>query len=145
MGILQVTDKIVTRMFIDPASISSGWAIFVNKELFRSGSVVVKHKDPIVRLVKIFEQYKSLANNWPAEEVHIEQFGGRPHHLLHWSVGVIGTALKTDTNVVKQDVPVKAWQKFVDWEGSRELLVDSPVNTEDELAAIGMGLYWVNR
>lgn len=139
-----MTHKMISRMFVDPASISSGWAIFVNENYVRSGSVVVGGKDAIERLVKIFDQYKSIVNNWAPAEVHIEQFGGRPSHILHWSVGVIGVATKTDFNTVGQDVPVSSWQSAVEWKGTRHPLKNylDQVETEDELAAIGMGIWY---
>jgi hypothetical protein len=136
-------------MFVDPASISSGWAIFINQDYFVSGSVVVKGKDAIERLVRIYSAYKELAGKWDVSEVHLEQFGGRPSHILHWSVGVIGVALKTDKNTVAQDVPVSSWQLAAGWKGTRAPLkvYMNSVQTEDELAAIGMGIWYtgVNR
>lgn len=142
---IEVANNEVVRMFVDPASISTGWAVFQGARFVESGSVVVPKRMPAMnRLVLIYAHYEKLRNRFDPSEVHIEQFGGRPSHILHWSVGVIGVALKTSTNVVTQDVPVKAWQKHVDWEGDRAQLKTFITETEDEQAAVGMGLYWVS-
>jgi hypothetical protein len=42
---------------------------------------------------------------------------------------------------VEADIPVKSWQKAVDWSGDRRVLKKYRVDSEDELAAIGMGIY----
>lgn len=140
-------EEAVSRLFIDPASISSGWALFIGKTLFVSGTVKVSVKSQFDRLAAVGMEYQKIGSKFRPQEVHIEQFGGRPHHILHWAVGLIGTTLKTATNKVGQDVPVSAWQKEMDWKNSREPLTAylDKVDSEDELAAIGMGLYWVRR
>lgn len=133
-------------MFVDPASISSGWAVFEDKQFIASGSIGAPKKlVAIERLSLMYVEYEAVREKYKPDEVHIEQFGGNPSHLLHWSVGVLGVALKTKTNTVAQDVPVSSWQKFTNWHGDREPLdfYKDKVQTEDELAAIGIGIYWV--
>jgi hypothetical protein len=46
---------------------------------------------------------------------------------------------------VDADIPIRSWQKYVDWNGSKKRLASykKRVESEDELAAIGMGLYWL--
>jgi len=80
------------------------------------------------------------------DEIHIERMAGRPHFYVHWSIGVIGTALDAFAPV-KSDIPVKSWQKAVDWNGKRKPLKPyaAKVHSEDELSAIGMGIYWHGR
>jgi hypothetical protein len=43
---------------------------------------------------------------------------------------------------VAGDIPVQSWQKYVDWNGERKILATYKVESEDEQAAIGMGLYY---
>lgn len=136
-------------LFIDPASISSGWAYFRNQKLEAQGSVVVDKKlPPFVRLMQVYYSYLELANNAPGpliQEVHIEQLPRRCHIYTHYSVAVAGIAFASSDCQVWGDIPVKAWQKYTDWHGERAMLKGYTVQTEDELAAIGMGLYYVNK
>jgi len=157
-------------IFVDPASISSAWALFKGKAYFSSGTVLVDRKLQIFeRLSLVFEQYLELELG--AEEVHIEQLVRNTHVFTHWSVAIIGCALgfSSCSGQVSADIPINAWQKASGWERSalnklqkrkwegareeaREALTHSPlaeyvdrVSSLDELAAIGMGLYFVEK
>lgn len=136
------------RLFIDPASKSSGWALFKGKKLLKSGTVEVKGQ-VWDRLAALSWRYTHLfsGKTWvDCQEAHIEQFGGRPHRYLVFSVGVIGAAVANIATEVEQDIPVSSWQKYCDWKG-KGLILDpyrDKVDSEDELSAIGMGLWYVN-
>lgn len=133
------------RLFIDPASKSTGWALFKGNQLLKSGTVIVKgniHE----RLVALHWRYAHLFQGRTLidlKECHIEQFGGRPHRYLVFSVGVLISAIDYAEETT-QDVPVSSWQKYTDWKGNRLTLLDylDKVESEDELAAIGMGLWY---
>lgn len=139
------------RLFIDPASISTGWAYFIGSELKSHGTIAVPQKlDVFTRLHQIWLQYVSTIVQGSLDEVHIELLPKRCHHYTHWSVGVIGAALMwsgwQDSLIIKGDIPVKAWQKAVDWNGKRAIIKKSALHevaSEDEEAAIGMGLYYI--
>lgn len=132
-------------LYIDPASISSGWALFNGDRLISSGTVAVDKRDNIfVRLCKIYKAYKKLEK---VEEVHIEQLVRNTHIYTHWSVSVIAIALHHSGCSIFADVPISSWQKYTDWQGEKTPL-DSykrRVTSEDELAAIGMGLWHTAR
>ena len=134
------------RLFIDPGSYSTGWALFKGPELIKSGTVDVdkKERDPFVRLSKISQQYLLLM--LPACEVHLEQLVRNTHIYTHWSVGAIGAILTGLGCSVKADIPIASWQRAVDWHGDREPLNSylELVSSEDELAAIGMGLWYTS-
>lgn len=136
-------------LFIDPASISSGWAYFKSQKLEAHGSVVIAQKmEPFLRLMQVYYSYLELANSdmgQRIQEVHIEQLPRRCHIYTHYSVAVAGIAFASSDCQVWGDIPVKAWQKHTDWHGERAMLKGYDVQTEDELAAIGMGLYYVNK
>lgn len=136
-------DKV--RLFIDPASISTGWALFKGKKFLKSGTVVVKGEIS-KRLVGLHWRYRHLFQGRTLvdlKECHIEQFGGRPHRYLVFAVGVLLSAVDY-AEEAKQDVPVSSWQKHVDWKKERLMLKPyfDKVESEDELAAIGMGLWY---
>lgn len=132
-------------LYVDPASISSGWALFTDGKLVNSGTIAVDKRDNIfVRLCKIYKGYKKLDK---VEEVHIEQLVRNTHIYTHWSVSVIAIALHHSGCNIFADIPIASWQKYTDWQGERKLL-DSykrGLKSEDELAAIGMGLWHTAR
>ena len=133
-------------IYVDPASISSGWALFENGRLIQSGTIAVdKTKSVFVRLYQIHKQYRKLRIK--ADELHIEQLVRNTHIYTHWSVSVIALALFRGNIQVDADIPISSWQKFVDWKEERGPLktYQKRVRSEDELAAIGMGLWHTAR
>lgn len=133
-------------LYVDPASISSGWALFENGRLIRSGTVATDKRDNVfVRLYKIYKGYKKLGLK--PDEIHIEQLVRNTHIFTHWSVSIIALGLFHDDVQVDADIPISSWQKFTDWKETKEPLqaYKRRVSSEDELAAIGMGLWHTAR
>lgn len=140
----------IRRLFIDPASKSSGWALFEDKTLLTHGTIAVDPKLPV------FERLRDLGNLYfqlpvgRVDEVHIEQLVRNTHIFTHYSVAIIGAALqqgyKDNARTVDADVPISSWQAYTRWHKDKEILKPyiRLVESEDQLAAIGMGLYWVN-
>jgi hypothetical protein len=140
-------------MFIDPASTKTGWAIFDDFRLLNSGSISATGNDVFKRLSQIAVEYATEIYPYNYEEIHFEnipvsnrlgkQAVMRP---LMYSIGAIGQMLYRDGLKISVDIPVKSWQKYVDWNGERTRLCEyeNHVESEDELAAIGMGLWYVN-
>ena len=134
------------RMFVDPASISTGWALFQGKRLIASGTIAVdKTLHWSLRLHEIARAYKQLPFT-NIDEVHIERLVRNTHIYTHYSVGVISSILCLYSDSVEADVSITSWQKAVDWKDKRKKLTPYKrrVESEDELAAIGMGLYWLS-
>ena len=135
------------RLFIDPASISTGWALFSDDELVRSGTVATNKKDDVFdRLNYIFNEYKKLKFT-NVDEVHIEQLVRNTHIYTHWSVSVIAMALYNTDRVIAADISISAWQKATSWKTTKDPIkaYKGRVSSEDELAAIGMGTYYTRR
>jgi Holliday junction resolvasome RuvABC endonuclease subunit len=133
-------------MFVDPASISSGWALFRGKRLIAHGTIAVdKNLHWTARLHEIRQGYLKLPFT-KIDEVHIERLVRRTHIYTHYSVGVIASVLCLYAVSVDAEVSITPWQKYVDWKGKRKRLTPykKRVKSEDELAAIGMGLYWLS-
>jgi hypothetical protein len=133
-------------LYVDPASISSGWALFVDGKFQQSGTVLAdKKRNVFARLYQIYCGYKKLRIK--ADEVHIEQLVRNTHIYTHWSVSVIALGLFHSNVKVDADVPISSWQKFTDWKEERGPLktYQRRVSSEDELAAIGMGLWHTAR
>ncbi len=133
-------------MFVDPASISSGWAYFDGATLVNHGTIAVpKALDPFERLRLVNEAYIKLAAYLPdVSEVHIEQLVRNTHIFTHYSVSAIGIAFASPKCKVAGDIPIQSWQAHVDWKGKRTALETYKVSSEDEQAAIGMGLYYID-
>ncbi|NDG29308.1 hypothetical protein EB118_04295 [bacterium] len=133
-------------LYVDPASISSGWALFVNGQLQDSGTVLADKKANVFkRLYQIYSGYKKLGIK--ADEVHIEQLVRNTHIFTHWSVSVIALGVFHSGVQVDADIPISSWQKFTEWKEERTPLqiYKRRVGSEDELAAIGMGLWHTAR
>jgi hypothetical protein len=129
-------------VYVDPASISTGWALFEDGKLITSGTIAVDKKLPVfIRLYQIYKAYRKL--RLKPDEVHIEQLVRNTHIFTHWSVSVIALGLFHHSVQVDADIPISSWQKFVDWKEEKTPLAPYKrrVQSEDELAAIGMGLY----
>lgn len=141
----------VCRLFIDPASCgtsASGWALFRGKSYSASGTVDVKDRKVSVfeRLAQLYDSYTFVSAIHDLKEVHIEQLFSPVHRFTLWSVGVLGTACWTRGVKVVDDLSIKAWQKHVDWKGERKALAPyfEQAASEDELAAIGMAIWYTN-
>lgn len=135
------------RLFIDPASISTGWALFSDDKLVRSGTVATDKKDNVFdRLNYIFKEYKKLKFT-NVDEVHIEQLVRNTHIYTHWSVSVIAMALYASGRTISADVSISSWQKATSWKTTKDPIkaYKGRVSSEDELAAIGMGTYYTRR
>ncbi len=133
-------------LYVDPASISTGWALFEDGKLIDSGTVAVDKKLPIfLRLYHIYKAYKRLRLS--PNEIHIEQLVRNTHIYTHWSVSVIALSMFRRNVQVDADIPISSWQKFTDWQGEKAPLKSYRrwVKSEDELAAIGMGLWHTAR
>jgi hypothetical protein len=129
-------------LYVDPASISTGWALFEDGKLIQSGTVAVDKKmNVFLRLHHIYKAYKKLRLS--PNEIHIEQLVRNTHIYTHWSVSVIALSMFRRNVQVDADVPISSWQKFTDWKGEKAPLKNYKrwVKSEDELAAIGMGLW----
>lgn len=133
-------------LYVDPASISTGWALFENGKLKRSGTVAVDKKMSIfLRLFHIAKAYKKL--RLQPDEIHIEQLVRNTHIYTHWSVSVIALSMFRRNVKVDADIPIASWQKFTEWKEDKAPLQSYKrrVSSEDELAAIGMGLWHTAR
>ena len=134
------------RLFIDPASISSGWAIFEGSTYVKSGTIAVDRKlDVFKRLSLLSSLYYNFVVDGSIDEIHIELLPRRCHIYTHYSVGVIGTALSRKCDIIKGDIPVQSWQKATAWDERKEHWAAKGLDSEDQLAAICMGEYWVKR
>jgi Holliday junction resolvasome RuvABC endonuclease subunit len=151
----------MVRIFIDPAGRSTGWAIFNDTEYVESGTIAVqltKEEDKLkgddrlvsalgrIRIISI-RYYQLLSNlGYLVEEAFIERLMTATSIHCHWAVGSISSALySAGVKRVSPTISVTSWQKEVDWKGKRGKLKPwiKMVDSEDELAAIGMGLYYV--
>ena len=141
---LQPTDS-QRRLFVDPASKSSGWALYKGILLIDHGTIEVFGKNVFDRLCILGYEYDTLAQKLgEIYEVHIEQLVRNTHIYTHYSVGIIGAAFSISSEV-SADIPIQSWQKATNWKTDRSCLAGIKVGSEDELAAIAMGVFWTRR
>jgi hypothetical protein len=112
----------------------------------KSGTIAVdKRLDIYERLSLLSGLYYHFVVDGSLNEVHIELLPRRCHIYTHYSVAIIGTALSRKCPVVKADLPVKSWQSSTDWDSRKGLWKESGYSSEDELAAICMGEYYIKK
>jgi len=124
--------------------------LFKGRVLMDAGPMIGTGTNIFARLRCLYYKYRSLYYDhrkrfgFDQADVHIEQLPRQCHHYTHWSVGVIGVAFEDDN--ILADLPVQSWQKYAEWKGERLPLKPylESVSTDDELAAIGMGLWYLN-
>lgn len=136
------------RLFVDPASISSGWAFFKGPQLVSHGTIATEKKWSIfTRLHDIWQQYRQLTLKGTVDEVHLELLPRTCHIFTHYSVAIIGHALHPNVpyDSIKGDIPVKSWQKHAGWDSIKDTWKAKGCKSEDELAAIMMGHYYIEK
>lgn len=136
------------RLFIDPASNSTGYAFFVGATLVQSGNIVVDNKKKPTRpdadkLRDLFEEYHELSIALAPDEVHIEQLNYGTHFKCIWSVGAIMAAFGNGP-VVQQDISPGSWKKHAQWDGHDTTAGPYQGLLEDERAARCMGDYYLS-
>jgi hypothetical protein len=164
----------IRRLFVDPGSNSAGWALFEGAELLCSGSVLANpKKSAFARSAEIGRKFQAQALEFQDlglawSESLLERVPNACAVQVHHAVGVIGAALSPYSNVkVEPTLIPSAWQKFCGWD--RKVMNDKKVAvadvkvgnglklgspllphlekaaSKDELAAIGLGLFYLNR
>jgi Holliday junction resolvasome RuvABC endonuclease subunit len=137
------------RLFIDPATHSTGWALFNDAQLVLSGTISVEGKDVWRRLSMLQVKYKNLLEQLgPVEEVHIEKFWrAKMKESLQWAVAAIGLGCVGRAVSIAQDVVVTSWQPKMKYKKGnvprKYKKLAASVGSEDELEAILMGYYWL--
>lgn len=111
------------------------------------GTVLAPKKDTIFsRLLYIWECYKYLILNHSVDEVHIEKIPRSCHQYTIWSVAIIGTIGSHNSSYVSDDIWISSWQKITSWRGNEKKYQEKyKTQSEDEAAAICMGLYYLNK
>lgn len=137
----------VRRLFVDPASKSTGWALFVGKKLEAHGTVAVIGKIN-TRLAMLHIHYRHVIVVQKPKEVHVENFRKNLAIQLHWSVGVIISAAGYEDVEAFQDCWMSSWQRWCGFKKGgpygKLAKFSKNTNSEDELSAVGIGLWWVN-
>jgi hypothetical protein len=144
---------------IDPGSKSTGWALFVNGEYYKSGSIFsIERKTTIQRrLHDIREEYVSIKNKIKEKEieliaVYLEKLNHRTHYYTIFSSGVITEAF-WEVPIVYDMVPATQWKKyhgfkpkdkgFVINEYFKKQYPNVITSSDDEVEAILMGEYLI--
>ena len=162
------------RMFVDPGSISAGWALAEGVQVLCSGTIDANARaDASVRMAEIGRKFQAQAHelqtlgfNW--SESCIERIPNACALETHHAVGVIRAALSPYSKVRFDPLLIpSAWQKYCGWE--REIMnkktaritdirvghglkLGSPlaphvplVMSKDELAARGLALFYSSK
>lgn len=135
-------------IFIDPGSISSGWAIFKNEGegwVYEISGTVKAKGDAFSRMGQMWAAYHKIATDYQPFEAHIERLNYKTHFYCIWSAGVIGGALASiGTCAVHQDVSPGTWKKHVGYENPASDFHKNyahKTSSLDEQVAIAIGLY----
>lgn len=132
-------------MFIDPATYNTGWALFEDGKLLKSGAIIVDGH-LCDRMLELKNRYAALAAELKPDKFYIERMN-QSVFIVIWSVAVIvlGMAeggVRFDKQAEIQISP-NSWQQTVRWKQTDSMLeYRGIVKSIDELAAIGMGLHY---
>lgn len=140
------------RLFIDPATNKTGWALFVDGVLVESGTINVSGPTVWYRLFNLKNQYRDLVTRLKPDRVFIERMNYRVLSCV-WSVsaialgaaeaGVFIDGSARDGTAECFQISPNSWQAWCGWKQPDSLKeFRSRVGSVDELAAIGMGVYW---
>jgi len=80
------------------------------------------------------------------DAVHFEKIMQTPRvqKAVHWSVGVIGAALAPYSMLVDDCITISSWQAHCHWKGIKECWEARGYTSEDEMAAVEMGRWFVD-
>lgn len=144
------------RLFVDPGSISAGWALFKGKSFLRSGTLKVPNPKgkPFERLAKLQQLWEGTLDSGTVgkvEEVHIEYFRKNLAPALWGSVWILGTSAQRRGIKVYQDCWMASWQRFCGFKKGEpptfsklKKYYKELSEREDELSAVGVGLWWTS-
>jgi len=138
------------RMFIDPGSNVTGWALFDDDELVDSGTVSAMKGSTFKRLVEIGKAYTALARELQPEQVLFERMNRMVNVAVVWSVGIIGYAIKRGheecevASEYSEQISPSEWKKYERLNGVYNLhRADS--GSDDETVAILIGLVYLSK
>ena len=143
--------KPVRRLFVDPASRATGWALFEDKQCIEHGAIVAGGNDAFLRMHDLYLDYFELGDRLQPDECYLEQFrvySTKRGGLVIGSVYVIGAALRCYSEVGW--VWTQHWQEFAGYKKGqppkgRLKKFEDEAASEDVLAAIGMGLWYTEK
>lgn len=130
------------RMFIDPGSRSSGWAVFEGAELVRHGTVTLKGKDVDERMRGLWQAYRQIAEREKPEAVFIERMNRRVHRYCLWASNLTRTVFSIYGGKPKfEEISPGTWKKYLSESGQTLETLGSfwSVASGDESVAISMG------
>lgn len=145
------------RLFVDPASYKTGWALFEGTKCVEFGPLWAKGDDAFLRMHDLYLDYFELCDRLQPDESYIEKFrvyATKRGGLVIGSVYVIAAALRVYGPVGW--VWTQHWQKYAGYKkgtpmtGRLAKYVDkveeqhglTGKDAEDVLAGIGMGLWY---
>lgn len=135
------------ELYIDPATYSTGWAVFEGGVLIAHGTIRVDSPDIGLRLLGLKNQYRDIALQYKPSRVVIEQMNRVVHHSILWAIGAVITGcaeagVEFPKPAGDWQVSPSAWQKTVKWKDSGSMPEHRQlVKSIDELAAIGIGIH----
>lgn len=137
------------RMFVDPGTNSTGWAMFEGEELIDSGTITATKGQMFDRILTICNQFKSVSACHRPDEVVFERMNRMVNVAVIWAVGAIGLAIKlgNPSSVIlsesKHQISPSSWKKFERlngvWNTHRQ-----NADSEDEVVAILIGLVYLS-
>lgn len=138
------------RMFIDPGSNITGWALFEDSELIDSGTVSAIKGSTFKRLLEIGKAYSRLAQELQPDQVLFERMNRMVNVAVVWSVGIIGYAIKRgheDCEIMSEyshQVSPSEWKKY-DKTHNVYNIHRADSGSDDETVAILIGLVYLSK
>lgn len=132
----------IRHMFIDPASYSTGWAVFENGIIKSHGTIKVGSPKIGQRLRELYLCYSGLIVKDSVDMFVLERMNTRVHYYVIWAVAAILTGAYS--KCFKADLDEMSPNTWKKWLKDRKLGLHSIreltcVDSEDECVAIAMG------
>jgi Holliday junction resolvasome RuvABC endonuclease subunit len=136
----------IRRLFVDPASISTGWALFEGDKLEQHGTLKVSEGDALDRLAVIGKRYEAMSAMLKPDHTFLERMNHIVAYQVVWSVGVIATALRQGSpESTFEQISPATWKKYLNGIGMSvaDFAKLHACKSEDQAVAIAMGLCYL--
>jgi len=136
------------RMFVDPGTNVTGWALFDDDELVDSGTISAMKGPAFRRLLEIGKAYARLASELQPDQVYFERMNRIVHVSVIWSIGTIGYAIKRAHEAAEimdstdSQISPSSWKKY-DKETGAYNIYRPDSGSDDETVAILLGLVYL--
>lgn len=140
------------RIFVDPGSNVTGWALFHDDEFIQSGTIRAKAKKKgmtgaataLVRLKEIYKLYHTLFGDLLPDEVLMERMNYKVHYFCQWANAVIGLAAAMHDIPAQDEISPSSWKAYERRQVALAAIRET-TESEDEAVAVLLGFTYLEK